>query len=123
MAQRPPTIAKHPFENLTGSPAASGRTARLSSGVGRVDSMPLHSRRASRLTFDMSGGWRQAKLAGRRPLDEAVRRLMEQSLVACHEREFATPNFREPQNKTAREARAPAQRNAAHSRAARAVEG
>src|SRR5215470_7260201 len=28
-----------------------------------------------RLTFDMSGAWRQAKLAGRRPLDGGVRRL------------------------------------------------
>ena len=28
---------------------------------------------ASRLTFDMSGGWKQAKLAGRRPLDGRVR--------------------------------------------------
>ena len=35
MTRSPPTIAKHPFENLTTSPAASGRTARLSSGEGR----------------------------------------------------------------------------------------
>jgi hypothetical protein len=40
----------------------------------------------------MSGGWRQAKLAGRRPLDGRVRRLMEQSLLANHERQFATPH-------------------------------
>ena len=39
----------------------------------------------------MSGDWKLAKPAGRRPLDEAVRRLMEQSLVANHERQFATP--------------------------------
>ena len=45
-----------------------------------------------RLTLDMSGGWRQAKLAGRRPLDGRVRRLMEQSLFANHERQFATPH-------------------------------
>jgi hypothetical protein len=32
MAQPLPTIAKHPFENRSGSPAASGRTARLSDG-------------------------------------------------------------------------------------------
>ena len=30
------------------------------------------------LTFDMSGGWRQAKLAGGRPLDEGVRALVEE---------------------------------------------
>ena len=29
------------------------------------------------LTFDMSGGWRQAKLAGSRPLDGGVRRRRE----------------------------------------------
>jgi hypothetical protein len=42
--------------------------------------------------LDMSGGWKQAKLAGRRPLDGRVRRLMEQSLLASHERQFATPH-------------------------------
>jgi hypothetical protein len=47
--------------------------------------------RASRLTLDMSGGWKQAKLAGRRPLDGRVRRLVEQSMLANHERQFATP--------------------------------
>jgi len=40
----------------------------------------------------MSGDWKLAKPAGRRPLDEAVRRLMEQSLYADHERQFATPH-------------------------------
>src|SRR5204863_2634077 len=33
----------------------------------------LHSPHARALTFDMRGGWRQAKLAGRRPLDGRVR--------------------------------------------------
>jgi len=40
----------------------------------------------------MSGGWKRAKHAGRRPLDGRVRRLMEQSLLADHERQFATPH-------------------------------
>jgi len=34
MAQPPLTIAMHPLENLSGSPTASGRTARLSRGAG-----------------------------------------------------------------------------------------
>jgi hypothetical protein len=73
MAQPPPAIAKHPFENLTRSPAASGRMARLSNGAGRELAYASARRRASRLTFDMSGGWKRAKHAGRRPLDGRVR--------------------------------------------------
>ena len=38
----------------------------------------------------MSGGWKRAKHAGRRPLDGRVRRLMKRRLIAKHEREFAT---------------------------------
>ncbi len=35
-----------------------------------------HCGRNCALTFDMSGGWKQAKLAGRRPLDGMVRALV-----------------------------------------------
>jgi hypothetical protein len=73
MAQPPPAIAKHPFENLTRSPAASGRMARLSNGAGRELAYASARRRASPLTIDMSGGWKRAKHAGRRPLDGRVR--------------------------------------------------
>ena len=48
-----------------------------------------------RLTLDMSGGWKRAKHAGRRPLDGRVRRLMEHGLFANHECQFATPDLRE----------------------------
>jgi hypothetical protein len=50
-------------------------------------------RRASRLTLDMSGDWKLAKQAGRRPLDGRVRRLVEQSLGAGYKCEFATPDL------------------------------
>ena len=46
------------------------------------------------LTLDMSGDWKRAKHAGRRPLDGRVRRLMEHGLLASHERQFATPDLR-----------------------------
>jgi len=42
----------------------------------------------------MDGDWKRAKHAGRRPLDGKVRRLMEHSLLANHERQFATPSQR-----------------------------
>jgi hypothetical protein len=39
-----------------------------------VFALQLGHRYMWRLTFDMSGGWKQAKLAGRRPLDGGVGR-------------------------------------------------
>ena len=48
-----------------------------------------------RLTLDKSGDWKRVKHAGRRPLDERVRRLMEHGLLASHKRQFATPDRRE----------------------------
>ena len=39
----PTTAAKHTFEDLTGSPAAGGRTARLSNGEGHEPLRPLHA--------------------------------------------------------------------------------
>jgi len=43
MTQPPPNTARHPFENLTGSPAAGARTARLSSGAGREPALPSYA--------------------------------------------------------------------------------
>ena len=43
MAQPPRTVATHPHENLAGSPAAGGRTARLSNGEEHELLRPRHA--------------------------------------------------------------------------------
>ena len=98
------------FACLGSSPLAAGRVARDDDGellharssllrwlTSRKCSAHCLCPRASRLTFDMSGRQRRrkpwpsapTKPAVDCPLDEAVRRLVEQNLLACHEGEFA----------------------------------
>ena len=59
--------------------SAAGR----SNAVRATEFLRTHSPMTEALTFDMSGGWRQAQPAGNRPLDGRVRR------HGMHEAQFA----------------------------------
>ena len=65
-----PRVRRQRFELSTPSPRARGTPQQPPHTASPPSSA---DRKAGRITFDMSGGWKQAKLAGRRPLDGRVR--------------------------------------------------